>query len=223
MRIHLGMAFSTAVVGYLALAPAPARALELPVKPWGPVVVGPVTLDPQVSVDPNGVDVDADASVELPNVPRIDLGASGGVDEGGINGGLRLPSAPPVQVPQLPEPVAGVVDDLLPAPESPGSGGVPPAGGGAPSGAGPGVPNEAVPGALDPPVGPAPIATSNERTLDGEAAVSGAMVEPRGGIWSTIGQVAARFGPWFALIALALVVQLVARSALRERLRPRPS
>jgi hypothetical protein len=45
-------------------------------------------------------------------------------------------------------------------------------------------------------------------------------IEPsHSSVFTTIGHAAARFGPWFALLALAFVVRLVAGSALRERLR----
>lgn len=223
MRIHSGLALGVAVAGLVAIAPQPAGALEVP--GWGPVTVGPVTLDPNVSVDPDGIDAGADASVRVPNLPPVDLGVTTGVDEGGLTGDVRLPSAPippvsipPVSIPPVPEPVAGIVDDLLPGPGAPGFGSIPPA-------AGTPTPSteSGSPGAGAPAASVAPVATTDERALDGEAAVSGAMIEPRRGIWSTIGQAAGRFGPWAGLIALAFAVQLVARSALRERLRARPS
>ena len=227
MRIHFGLALSACIVGFVTLAPAPAPALELPDAPWGPITIGPVTLDPHVSVDPDGVDVDADASVSVPNLPPLDLGVSTGVDDGGISGDVRLPGAPPLQVPEVPEPVPGVLDGLLPesepapAPTSPVPGGPPAAG--VPADRPPGVPHTPSPAVPAVPDSAAPLAATNERALDGEAAVSGELVSPRPGIWSTIGHAAVRFGPWFALIALVLVVHFVARSALRERLLARPS
>jgi hypothetical protein len=48
----------------------------------------------------------------------------------------------------------------------------------------------------------------------------GAAADPRS--WSSIGQAAARFGPWIALLLIAFVVQGVARSALRDVLRTAP-
>ena len=39
------------------------------------------------------------------------------------------------------------------------------------------------------------------------------------GLWSTFGAAAGRFGPWVALLGIAFVIEAVARSALRDRLR----
>jgi hypothetical protein len=42
------------------------------------------------------------------------------------------------------------------------------------------------------------------------------------GVWSTFGSAAGRFGPWLALLGIAFVLEAVARSALRDRLRAKP-
>ena len=39
------------------------------------------------------------------------------------------------------------------------------------------------------------------------------------GAWSTFGSAAGRFGPWVALLGLAFVMEAVARSALRDKVR----
>ena len=39
------------------------------------------------------------------------------------------------------------------------------------------------------------------------------------GLWSTFGAAAGRFGPWVALLGIAFVIEAVARSAMRDRLR----
>jgi hypothetical protein len=41
------------------------------------------------------------------------------------------------------------------------------------------------------------------------------------GAWSTFGSAAGRFGPWVALLGLAFIMEAVARSAMRDRLRTR--
>jgi hypothetical protein len=39
------------------------------------------------------------------------------------------------------------------------------------------------------------------------------------GAWSTFGSAAGRFGPWVALLGIAFVLEALARSAMRDRLR----
>jgi hypothetical protein len=41
------------------------------------------------------------------------------------------------------------------------------------------------------------------------------------GIWSTFGGAAGRFGPWAALLGIAFVIETIAKSALKDRLRTR--
>jgi hypothetical protein len=38
-------------------------------------------------------------------------------------------------------------------------------------------------------------------------------------VWSTFGAAAGRFGPWMALLGIAFVIEAVARSAVKDRLR----
>jgi hypothetical protein len=47
--------------------------------------------------------------------------------------------------------------------------------------------------------------------------VSASIEAPRRGMWSSLGRSAAKFGPWLLLLALAGVVELVAKGALREQ------
>jgi hypothetical protein len=41
-------------------------------------------------------------------------------------------------------------------------------------------------------------------------------------VLSSFGSAAGRFGPWVALLGIAFIVEAVARSAMRDRLRTRP-
>ena len=51
-------------------------------------------------------------------------------------------------------------------------------------------------------------------------ALAGSLLPARAtGAWSTLGAAAARFGPWLALLLLALIIHGVARSALADKLR----
>jgi hypothetical protein len=56
-----------------------------------------------------------------------------------------------------------------------------------------------------------------------DRAVAGTLVDPlrRSGLWSTLGDTGDRLGPWVLLLLIAFVVEGVARSALRDRLRVR--
>jgi hypothetical protein len=47
--------------------------------------------------------------------------------------------------------------------------------------------------------------------------VSASLEPPRHGVWSSLGHAAATFGPWLLLIALALVVNLLAKAAIRDQ------
>ena len=51
-------------------------------------------------------------------------------------------------------------------------------------------------------------------------ALAGSLLPARAtGVWSTLGAAAARFGPWLALLLIALIIHGVARSALADKLR----
>ena len=56
-----------------------------------------------------------------------------------------------------------------------------------------------------------------------DRAVAGTFVDPqrRSGLWSTLGDTAGCLGPWVPLLLIAVVIEGVARSALRDRLRAR--
>jgi hypothetical protein len=43
------------------------------------------------------------------------------------------------------------------------------------------------------------------------------------GVWSNFSAAAGRFGPWVALLGIAFVIEAVARSAMRDRLRAKGS
>jgi hypothetical protein len=56
-----------------------------------------------------------------------------------------------------------------------------------------------------------------------DRAVAGTLGDPlrRSGLWSTLGDTGDRLGPWVLLLLIAFVIEGVARSALRDRLRVR--
>jgi hypothetical protein len=65
-------------------------------------------------------------------------------------------------------------------------------------------------------VGPRVVATEEYAAR----ALAGSLLPARAtGAWSAIGAAAARFGPWLALLLIALIIHGVARSALADKLR----
>ncbi|MET1000283.1 MAG: hypothetical protein ABWZ15_00605 [Acidimicrobiia bacterium] len=65
-------------------------------------------------------------------------------------------------------------------------------------------------------VGP-PVSATEEYAV---RALAGSLLPARAtGAWSTLGAAAARFGPWLALLLIALIIHGVARSALADKLR----
>jgi hypothetical protein len=222
IRRIAGIALVCAGTGLLLGATvAPAGALELPpvsVAPVSltplevdpePIVVGPVAVDVGVGTE-DGVAVDADAGVDLgaeaPIGPiTIDLGV--GANDEGLTGDVNVGTGtPPVNAAPDPVPAPAGSNERLPAAWSR-------------AGTASGAPTPDAPPPLEV-VSPGAAATAH-RPLGSveEINVSGEINDSANGFWSNIGHVTGRFGPWFALVGLAFIVQLVARSALRDRQR----
>ena len=222
IRRIAGIALVCAGTGLtLGATVAPAGALELPpvsVPPVSlpplevdpePIVVGPVAVDVDVSTE-GGVAVDADAGVDLgeesPIGPiAIDLGV--GANDEGVTGDVNVGTGtPPVNAAPDPVPAPERNNDRLPAAWSR-------------AGTASGAPTLDAPPPVDV-VSPAADASA-DRPLGSveEINVTGEINDSANGFWSNIGHATGRFGPWFALVGLAFLVQLVARSALRDRQR----
>jgi hypothetical protein len=173
-----------------------------------------VGVDTSVGVNPTeGVDA------------KIDVGAGGGAVH--VGGAVPLNGAPPqidvrVSPPPLPELLP---TPSLPVPELP-----------APALPSPALPTAPLPssraasgpGADDAPGVAGRASTHSEgatRTAPNDVVVDqadvSARLEParRGGVWSSLGHAAARFGPWLFLLALAVVVNAIAKAALRDQRR----
>jgi hypothetical protein len=214
------------VVGFGALGALmtarPAAAIEVPPLPvpvsvppvtTGPITVGPVTVDGTVTVadpaTPLGVSLDVDANVPLPNGDG--LGADLGLDldvPHGVNGnvGVQLPNAPPL--PSVP-----AVSDVTGRAAT--SGAVAPA-----NHAAGGATKRDSTTAATPSSESARVARPRVQERGGESGALTAEVSPaRSGIWTSLGRIAARIGPWIVLILLALIVELVVASAMRDRVR----
>jgi hypothetical protein len=187
-----------------------------------------VQLAPGVGVAvPDGPQVGVDTSVGVSPTEGVDakIDVSAGGESVHVGGSVPLSGAPPQ------------VDISLPSPDSAPVPGVDDPGGAtgdgarrAPEGsatAGDTRTSEGAPAALDGRDSVRATRPSRDDVLVDPDEVS-ASIEParRGGMWSSLGHAAARFGPWFLLLALGALVNLIAKAAARDQhalSRPQPT
>jgi hypothetical protein len=167
---------------------------------------GGVQLAPGVGVAvPDGPQVGVDTSVGVSPTEGVDakVDVSAGGESLHVGGSVPLSGAPPQVDISLPSPDSG----LVPGVDEPvgATGAVDPRSEGAPAG-------------LDGRDSLRATRPSRDDVLVDSDEVS-ANIEParRGGMWSSLGHAAARFGPWFLLLALGAVVNLIAKAAARDQ------